>query len=480
MPTKYPPDNQALLRGIAAGRVGWLTACCEWIDNAFDQDAMRVAITFGDRTLIVEDDGAGTATPHDLVQIGRHRATERGLGEFGMGGKESLLWAAGEKGAVEITSTHRGHITRALSMNWPAYAEAWELPDAAEWPARLDEIGTRILIPALQVAVPSSKALEALMTAIGYRYSHALRVLNKQITFRLRDRRPQVVSAWEPPPFDHELPIVREAPIRIGPHDRLAVVTAGIVPEGRANPRSGLTYWHSYRVIIDASAHGCGRFNIGRICGFVELRDGWRDALGRNKNEIRKDAQLLFTAVEETIWHVLEAADQIGSTFAHRQLTQQLEALFNAPRPATAKAKRDPGAEHGTVDPQQTPRRHRQARKTQPGERFPRDRGNRAVKVEWQHLGGTKLGDCKPPRHVLLNLDNAFVAQARDTSNLAALQVVIITLLWDSDQQQDDRGDRYLPFPAIDRFSVVAGEFLATNPQLDGHALLDQEAAHPA
>jgi hypothetical protein len=122
---KYPPHAN-VLRAIAAGRVGWSTAASEFIDNASDRKAARVALTIEKDSLTIEDDGEGTATPQKIVQLGEHTPAPDGLGEFGMGGTESLLWAGGERSHVLIATVHRG-VSRRLSMNWLDYARSdWD------------------------------------------------------------------------------------------------------------------------------------------------------------------------------------------------------------------------------------------------------------------------------------------------------------------------------------------------------------------
>lgn len=468
---KYPPKG-SILRAIAAGRVGWTTACGEWIDNAFDRKATRVAISLERDSLTIEDNGEGASVPHRIVQLGDHTAAPQGLGEYGMGGKESLLWAGGEKSSVSIVSTHRG-VRRRLEMNWTEYARSeWELPDAIEAESEPGEIGTKIIVRPLQARSP--KDVSALCEEIGYLYSHAIRHDNKQITIKGpgAKERPRVVVPWQPPAFDASLPQVRDAVIRVG--NKEAIVHAGVVPEGVKNKHYGLTYWFEYRVILSASAKGCGNFFIQRVCGFVELRDGWKSSLSRNKNGLTVDDEALFAEVERTIRPVLEAAERVGSTFALRDLSTRLESRVGAMLTGArdSKAKRERGKSHGTVTPKKTTRTHQRAQEEQPGVRFPGTRNGRGLKIGYEPLGGTSLGDAKPP-NVTLNLDNEYIAAAVKDNDDRSLIIAIASLIADWDcNHSDDRGNRYLRGVEPKSFSEQAGKILSSAPLLDGKPAL--------
>src|SRR4249920_1303787 len=170
---KCPPNALRVLRGIAVGKVGWVTALGEWIDNAFDRGATRASITIEKSDLTIIDDGEGTAEPQKIMQLGEHTAAPEGLGEFGLGGKESLLWAGGERSTVSIRTTHRG-VTRRLAENWLKYAKSdWELPDPKARPAEPGEIGTQIHVTPLQARPPGD--MDKLCDELGFLYSHAIR-----------------------------------------------------------------------------------------------------------------------------------------------------------------------------------------------------------------------------------------------------------------------------------------------------------------
>lgn len=467
---KFPPKG-SILRAIAAGRVGWLTACGEWIDNAFDRNATRVAISFERDSLTIEDNGEGTVSPHRIVQLGDHTNAIHGLGEYGMGGKESLLWAGGEKSSVSIVSTHRG-TRRRLEMNWTEYARSeWDLPDAIESVAEPGEIGTKIIVRTLQARPP--KDITALCEEIGYLYSHAIRHDNRQITIKgsgIKER-PRIVAPWQPPAFDNSLPRVRDVVIHVG--DKEAIVHAGVVKEGVRNKHYGLTYWFKYRVILAASAKGCGDYAIQRVCGFVELRDGWKSSLARNKNGLTVDDDALFAEVEQAIRPVLEAAETAGSTLALRDLSGRLESKLGAMLNASkdTKAKRDRGESHGAVKPKHTTRTHKRAEQEQAGRSYA---GNhrRGLQVGYAHLDGTRLGDAKPP-NITLNLDNEFIADKVRTNDESALVVAIVSLVADYDSNHaDDKGNRYLRGMEPQSFSEQCGKILASAPVLDGKSAL--------
>lgn len=467
---KYPP-NASILRAIAAGRVGWLTAMGEWIDNSFDRYATRVALTFEKDSLTIEDDGEGTPTPHKIVQLGEHTRASDGLGEFGMGGKESLLWAGGERSAVTIVTTYK-RVTRRLSMNWSHFAQSgWDLPDASERPSDAPEIGTRITVKPLQAKLPRNP--DAICAELGYLYSRAIRHYQKQITVRFpNEKRPRVIVPWEPPPWNNALPQVRGVAVSVGQKE--AVVYAGVVQDGQRNTKSGLTYYYKYRVILEASARGCGNFHMHHVCGFVELRDGWKSSLTRNKNGLTVDDDALFVEVEKVIKLVLEAGERVGSTFQLRDLSTRLESRIGAMLRSSrdSKAKRELGDQHGSVKPAGTDRKHTQAREEQPGVTFPGTHNGRGLKIGYEHLGGTKIGEAKPP-NITLNLDNQFIGQAVSTGDENTLISLIAGLIADYDVYQSNNGEqRYLRGMEPKTFSEQAGTILSKSPTLDGRPAL--------
>lgn len=468
---RYPP-RASTLRAIAAGNVGWLTAFGEWIDNSFDRHATRVSITLERDSLTIEDDGEGTATLPALVQLGEHTDAATGLGEYGMGGKESLLWAGGERSDVVILSTHRG-VTRRLAMNWLDYARSdWELPDVHERPATPGEIGTKIQVHPLRGRPPANP--ERICEELGYLYSRAIRRDNRQITIKWPGikERPRVIAAWEPPEFESS-PAPIHITIQVG--NKSADVFAGVVKEGVRNPRYGLTYWYKYRVIMPASARGCGDFHITRVCGFVELRDGWKSALTRNKNGLTVGDEALFAEVERTILPILQAADRAGSTFALRELSARLESrvgtILNSLR--DSKAKRGKGETQGSVRPAGTNRKHQRAEQEQSGVTFPGTKHGRGLKIGYEPLGGTKLGEAKPP-NITLNLDNQFVKQAVDENRDDTLVLAIGALIadWDCNQPADEKGNRYFRGFEPKSFAEQVGTIVNAAPSLDGKPVL--------
>jgi hypothetical protein len=465
---KYPPSVN-VLRAVAAGKVGWTTALGEWIDNAFDRSATRVFISFERDTVTVQDDGEGTATPHKIVQLGEHDPTV-GLGEFGMGGTESLLWAGGERSDVAIDTVNRG-VYRTLKMNWLHYAQSdWELPDPHERHAKPGEIGTIIRVSPLRAKLPYD--MGKLCDELGFLYSHAIRRDNKQITIKgpgIKER-PRVVPAWLPPEFEPQAPTIHTV-VQIG--NREADVFAGVVKNGVKNLKSGLTYWYKFRVILPASSRGCGDFNIGRVCGFVELRGGWKSVLTRNKNGIVVGDDALFAAVEQAIRPVLEAAERAGSVLGLRDLNTRLETRVGAMIRATkdAKAKRERGETQGTVTPTGSTKRHKRAKTEQPGSTFPGTRNGRGIKVGHEHLGNTKVGEAKPP-NVTLNLDNPFVAEAVKNNRDDTLVVLIAVLIGDWEVSASPTGDRYLRGTEPQDIPETVGRILAGEPVLDGKPAL--------
>lgn len=476
------PDGTALLRAAAHANHKWWVVLSEWIDNAFDANAKTIAFEFVKDALRIYDDGTGCADPLALVRLGgheKHRTTK--LGRYGIGGKEAALWVGGLESKVQWTSTHQGHVYR-LHVNWREYGQSWHLTTPSSEPSDSD-VGTTILISPLTKKPPHGKSWDELKAEIAYLYSPALKQ-GRQIKFR----RATKGAEWEPL-VRWELPILTDIiDVRIEVRGHRARVYCGVV-EG-ANPRSGFTYCHEWRVIEAASSNGCGMYSSARVCGFVDLDSSW--PLTKNKDGITTDREELYAEVARVAEPVLRKAEAASRDLCSRQfetaVSSQLNSMLEATR-AKVKArrnKREKPATPGTVPPSDTGRTHKQAEKEQAGNRFPSRSGGGGWRISAANLGPSEeLGQVKPPE-VLLNLANPAVQRAWRENETAILFAAVALISAEHITTAGVDGKQMiLRLPGgltTADFSKAAGTILASNGTLSAQmekTALDSQEPNP-
>ncbi len=464
MPQKPPEPH--VLTGLAARKMTWVKVLMEWIDNSLDKKATHIHFDFAHGALSIEDDGEGTDSVHDIVQLGKHTPSDSGIGFFGLGGSEALLWAGGPTSSVSIISVHH-QIARRLDMNWYDYGIShWMLPDAYERAAEANERGTKIQIRSLRARPP--RDWDQICQDLGYYYSHAIRRFGKSLSIRTPTSKLLPVEAWEPPEFEPDAPTIDTT---ITVKNRSVKIFAGVIKEGVKNVRRGLTYWYGRRVIIPESAQGCGDFSPARVCGFIELGDEWRSSFTLQKDGLTSNAEELFGAVETAIRPVLEAAATIGATFEFKELNHRLESrIADMLKSKTAKGKREKGKSRGTVKPKNTERTHRRANKEQAGDRFASGTSGK-IHIDYIPLGGVKMGEAKPPS-VMLNMDNPFIAQAVKNNREDTLLLAISSIIADWDTEANNNNQLYLKGYEEKSFLEQVGMILASAPELDGSTVL--------
>jgi len=398
------------------------TCISEWIDNALDAGATRVLIDVSKDRVIITDNGHGAVDMAAFATLGSHKH-HRGtrLGRYGIG-KAVAIWVGGDKSTMSVSSTHGG-VTRSITVDWAHMAaNNWQIESPTEREAGDSDIGTSIYIRPIVRKFPTGKQWDDLVSEIGYLYSKAIKRGGVQIAFKSpRTKGKEIpVLRWELPPFEDG---IVDTQVSVG--GKTARVYCGIVREGHPNPRSGLTYSHAFRVIISATQCGCGDHNVSRICGFVDLDNSW--PLTKNKNGISAGAEELYAEVERTCHNVLVRADSAGRNLTVRALaekaSERLNALF-ASHDADSKAVREHKTNAtGTVPATGVGGKHRRAKRTQTGSRFPSRLAGRKFSIQFAPIGDERLGDIKGSS-IILNTDNPKVKSVQSDSSPGAVDVI--------------------------------------------------------
>lgn len=370
-------DTLGVIRALSRqARISWIEALAEAIDNSLDAGASKVKIqidtTKGRSRLRITDDGKGCSQPSVMVSPGcrrDHDTTE--LGRNGIGLKDALFTLCGERHTSIIRTVVEVGEERHFITYVTDWARAWETGsvkgDAHVLAARAEQVGTTIEAKPLKPDV-RAPALEQTVSRIGYLYSPALKS-GKSITIEINGKE-RIAGPWEPPPFARS--VAREF-ARDGRRFR---VTIGVVAPGTQNKREGLTHVQGFRVVEAHPGRGLGTADTSRICGVVELLDGF--ILDKNKGALL-DAEAEFVTEclcgDPEIMALVEEAESQSHDLTLEQLRSEATSLLNISlgrAEPTLKAKRsgvkNPGA--GTVEPTGTGPGHRQARRTQPGRTF--------------------------------------------------------------------------------------------------------------
>ena len=399
----------------------------ELIDNAFDAHATRVDIEttgrkgardFGD--LVVSDDGRGSDDLSLMLAPGKrkqHPGTK--LGRFGIGSKDAAIWLWG---TTQICSVHGGMI-RTVEADWSAIEASgrWRVPRSIESKAGPADHGTRITFSKIAHEFPRGERFDGLVAELGYLYAPAIK-RGLQITIRTKGRPPLVVPRFELPPLEH----VVDCDVFVD--GKRAHVHVGVVPDGVANPRAGISYTHGFRVIIQANGLGCGGRNYSRISGWVQLADGdWK--LTKNKDALADDEDALGDAVYAVIKDLVDRAAKQSITIRSAALAQSLTQMLRG-MAGEGDARREPtGDKPGTVAPEGGPKRHRSARKTRDGNsRKTVNVG--AMSINFKHCDEPAIGSVDVRgRMIWLAENHSWVAMLRERENLPALLSLAMALL---------------------------------------------------
>jgi hypothetical protein len=443
-------------------------ALSELIDNSLDAAATLIRVAFSQKRFSVQDDGNGCADPAVMVRQGdRIQHGGRTLGRYGVGAKEAILWIGGESSRLTVVTTHGG-VRRTLRVDWS------EMLKAREWiikrPAsEADESGrgTSVTIDRPGRRPPHGADWSELLVDLGYMYSPALK-LGRQIVLTGPDGQSRPLVRFELPEMTDRV----ETTIDVG--GRKAKVFAGIVPTGVVNPRPGITYVHGLRVIKPASGHGCDGLDYGRVCGIVNLTDGW--VLTKNKDDVSRHSDELYAAVFSVLEGLLRKAETLSHMLESAQFLTSVEGALNSMIRPDAKAVRGPGDKSGTVKPTGKGHRHRRAKEEQEGRTFVGRTKSGALRLSIVEWANEKVGGFSPPNTVQLNRNHGGIAHLLRTQNRDAVVWGALGLLCAAETLSDGRQTVLRPMrddvadPA-ERFNHMFGELTSRPLILDGRDL---------
>jgi hypothetical protein len=467
---KAAPSAQWLI-AASEQSLDWKRALGELIDNAFDAGASTIQIGFKKNALEVSDDGNGCDDLAKMLTLGKHfRQSSTSLGRYGIGLKEAALWIGGVTAETTLTTSpelvletvHNG-IKRGISINWFVTSQSpdWDYGEVSVTPATHGARGTKLLFRGVKHRTPDGERWRRLVEDIGYLYSPAIKQGKRILLSRVNAGTDEAPRLRMPELFPGHI----DTSIAIG--KRKARVFVGMVRNPQENTRPGITYMHGFRVILENTGLGCGDASTRRVWGFVELKEGWR--LSKNKDDIGSDKDELGAAVYGACKSLLDkiAADDatVKSAAFATSLTEALRGLFGAP---DKKAFRDKGDKSGSIEPIHGPKKHKKARKLQPGERIAQEMRGGKLRVEFAPSppDDVSVGRVDPAgERVILHENHPYVQKIRAGQNHDAGFLLVLSLVVGHDSALGPNGQRLIPGIAElqfeDRFAAGLGDVLS-------------------
>jgi hypothetical protein len=419
--TPDPPTMKAL----GEMRLGWVAALAEFLDNAFDHRAQRVAIDFRGRTVTIKDDGEGLDDLETLFKLGRHVAIRaQTLGRYGVGFKTAASWIGGTTRVATLSKGRIQFLTVKLATLKTWHPTAFQL-DATPDACRTYDVGLPSGLT-IQCSEHQHKLrdIDRVREELAYMFGPGVRQ-GRQIVLGVNGRL-KPLAPWSFPEFEESF--TQSADV----NGRRYSLTAGVVRAGSPNPKPGFTIAYLHRVIV-TTADPCRQYGAGRFFAFVELGPEWRlsthkDSLSEQEYDELVDA--LALACQPLLVRAQEQAHDLSLQDLENSLTQLAGRVMSTARGGAQvrniKEKRQPGTQHGTVEPTGDHAERQSTTHAQPGSRELQTRGSRTgIKIQLTHQGANaglatvtlcnaRQGDPSDRSdRVLLNRSNAFIEQLR-------------------------------------------------------------------
>lgn len=410
-----------LLLSLHRQPMKWHVVLGELCDNSFDAGASRVEIVFGPgKTLRVIDDGHGCGSIERMLTLGDHyhQSTTK-LGRYGVGLKESACWLWGE---LEVRTVHKGKQHKA-HVDWGSLSrqENWNVPDPVVVDTD-DPQGTQLIFRGISKGFPD---YEQLQSELSYTFAPAL-WSGKQIVMKFARRQPITCAGWQMPPVEEQ---VQDSFIVNG---KGVTIKAGIVSLGAPNPRKGFSICHGHRMIGDSTAFGSKGHSVSRISGIVELDSAW--SLSKNKTDVVDEFQeeledAIFSRCESIILKSAHQAEILRNSALENKVSESLQSMLGEMK----KASRSSGDSSGSVSPKGSKKRHRRAKKTQPGDSFMDKCRVGKIRMEWAPRDDGLAGYVDLKGDVIyLNENHSRMRYHRERENTDALVDHCLYLLCDS------------------------------------------------
>lgn len=444
-----PPDPH-VLASFANQNLHWWKALAELVDNSLDAGATRVVIDVTNRVLTVSDDGIGCEDITAVFKLGDHKrrkSSKRSLGRYGIGAKDAWLSCAD---VMEVCSYRLGFETK-MKINYLEWASNdWNTPDPVT--VLSDKpTGTVIKLP-LRTGknTPSDDAFSTLEFAFTPAISRGIQIVKSK-------------NGKKVPLVPVEMPMRDDVIQSEFDIDGKSVkIDIGILPNGVTLQRGPFWLIYDHR-IIEQTSIGAGQYSVRRVAGTITIGDGW--ALAKNKDDLSESHERLADAIFVRIEPLLRKADQLAETIESASLRSELQSMLNSAitQANKVKEKRGKGDKSGSVEPKKTGRTRTKATNIQDGDGSILNIGSRAGRnggyvLDWCELDESTIGKFeRSGMRVFLNLNNAFIREAKNKNNRDALMAIVWSLIADHECRHDRSGKPLLMFSFEDFASAMGG-----------------------
>jgi hypothetical protein len=400
----------------------WFDAIKEFIDNAIDKGATRIALiaTKGTKSGLfrITDNGRGCPDLTLMIGLGKrdedHDEVGR-IGQYGVGAKDAMIWAAD---TVNISSVYEG-MQRILSLDWDAQIRrrVWKLIRPPREIPTTDPPGTVVELHKLRHRRPDSPRL---IEELSRTYLPWLRVTGNVLTLSTRANQ----EGAPIPPF--MLPeLLAQQTEKIDLDGKTVVVTLGLIPPGAAVKLRGVLCLYGMRVIAENKRLGIPAEALTHLVGWGEFSRGW--SVEKNKRDFTEDltdleeaiatrfAGLISQALQRRVTQPQDAIkDQVNERLKFLQLKQG--PLRKARRPG-------PHLKEGTIVPTGTGHKHTTAKETQRGNTFALQR---FLSMEYAHLGVSGPRCQKTDDVLLINQDHPWFAEVMHHEALLTERIISV------------------------------------------------------
>jgi hypothetical protein len=418
------PDVEQLT-SLQRAKLGWFPAIGELIDNSLDAGAMKIELewkaTRGEKEFIIRDNGRGVEQPDLMFKQGSHQKhpTTR-VGMYGVGLKHAAAWMWG---VVRVKTIHGG-MQATLGVDWEHQLKigSWSSKPPRYIPTSMPS-GTIIRFSGIDRKVDSYREL---IDFIGYTFAPAIRGGVNIIVRYPKNSDGHTCNAWELPPCTDV--VSKEFEV----DGKTVRLVAGLVREGEPNDHFGFNVYFAHRFLFNTDGGFGERSGVSRVCGAVELVDGWR--LGTNKTELANTSDLhrLNESIAAHCSSLFDKAAAISEHLCNSALTRELNEMMQETLGILKKEKRDSTKEQsGTVSPADSGKQRRRASKTQDA-----DGGiiakvkERGLIIEWAPVHGNLMGYLNyEGNRLFLNQDHNLLAAWKRDGNSKAIHAICLSLV---------------------------------------------------
>lgn len=361
-----PGAGQMIMTLASKSGMSVTSAFRELLDNSLDAGAKRVEFNYSSRTrtLVVADNGRGTADVQTIVTPYKHQehATTQS-GRYGIGGTGAQIWLTQGRGKSEVESCTRQFRSTIIADFGEMVGTDRFQGFVSQEPNESGITGTAISISRCMDI--KSSHIGSANRELSFSYTPALR-RGTEIVIST-DSNTVALKAYRRPDHDYHVDIDFEVD---GARVRGRCY---LVKPGETNQAKGWAVAYGHR-FMDVFREPAGERNVdfGRLYAEVYLPREWKN-INDHKNAFVSDPHELWFRLSEQCASVLDRIEQEGTVIDLEAATRVAQELLDSATGFAGegiKGRRDgPHRKEGTVVPQREGTPHAKFTKWQPGDK---------------------------------------------------------------------------------------------------------------